>query len=107
MRGCTDPGATNYNSNATVNDGSCRYPTYNQYIPPSSGSGDTGTNAPTSPTTPTAPTTPTQSQPTTYGGGFSYSGSSLLNPNELAALGLKPLPEFNLGLTNTGIRASV
>ena len=27
--GCTDPSACNYNSNATVNDGSCAYPTSN------------------------------------------------------------------------------
>ena len=27
VQGCTDPSATNYNPNATVNDGSCIYPT--------------------------------------------------------------------------------
>ncbi|MEY2664607.1 MAG: hypothetical protein RIT04_415 [Candidatus Parcubacteria bacterium] len=27
VRGCTDPGATNYNSSATISNGSCTYPT--------------------------------------------------------------------------------
>ncbi len=41
--GCTNPSASNYNSSATVNDGSCTYPSYTPpYIPPSGGGGDSG-----------------------------------------------------------------
>ena len=36
VRGCTDPSATNYNSSATINNGSCHYPTYTPYVAPSS-----------------------------------------------------------------------
>jgi hypothetical protein len=43
VRGCMDPSATNYNSNATVN-GSCSYSTYNPYTPPGSGGNDGGGN---------------------------------------------------------------
>jgi hypothetical protein len=40
VSGCTDPSATNYNSNATVNNGSCTYPQYTHYVaPPASNSG--------------------------------------------------------------------
>ena len=37
VQGCTDPSATNYNPNATVNDGGCVYPT----LPPLPGPGPT------------------------------------------------------------------
>jgi hypothetical protein len=41
IHGCTNPSASNYNPNATIN-GSCSYPTYNPYIPTSSGGGNNG-----------------------------------------------------------------
>jgi Concanavalin A-like lectin/glucanases superfamily len=42
VRGCTDPSASNYNASATINDGSCRYPTYNPYTPPSNSGAGSG-----------------------------------------------------------------
>ena len=43
--GCTDPGATNYNQNATFDDGSCTYPTEESIsaIQQDMGEGDDGT----------------------------------------------------------------
>ena len=38
--GCTDPDATNYNSDATVDDGSCEYGTANVVVGISFSSGD-------------------------------------------------------------------
>jgi Concanavalin A-like lectin/glucanases superfamily len=90
VTGCTNPGATNYNPFATVNDGSC---TYSIYIPPVS-----------SPTTPVTPSNPT---PTPVLGGF-YNG--LVPVNELTGLSIPSIPKFDINLggigTSTGIGVS-
>jgi hypothetical protein len=46
IRGCTDPSATNYNFLATVSDGSCHYPVYTPYQPPTNGNGNGNGNGP-------------------------------------------------------------
>ncbi len=90
VRGCTDPSATNYNVNATINDGSCHY---NTYTPPTNGGNNNNNNNP-------PPNNPAPSNPSPAGG-----GSGGLTPiygitipvNTIPKLVLKPLPTFGQG----------
>jgi hypothetical protein len=82
VRGCTDPSATNFNVFATVNDGSCHYSSYNQYTPPSSGSGGGGNNSNNTP---------------------AFNGISVsVNSSATGNLYLKPIPGFAFGVDGAG-----
>ena len=86
VRGCTDPSATNYNPSATIN-ASCSYPHYTAYVPPASGGNSQST------TNTAAPSSPAFN-----------SGGNLLSLAQLRALGLTNLPQFSLNLgTSTGL----
>ena len=88
VRGCTDPGATNYNPNATINSGSCSYPT-NQRGVPSGGDNSNNNNNNNN----------NNAQNTNPGGGGIFSGS--IPVNMLGQLNLAPLPRFSFDLGST------
>ena len=99
VRGCTNPSATNYNSNATVNDGSCSYPSYNTIDPnPSSNSGGNSNSNNDN-------NTPNNNPPAFSGGG---GAGFTLSPEILHQLLLRGITGIstpiinNVGITNFG-----
>ncbi|MEI6057656.1 MAG: LamG-like jellyroll fold domain-containing protein [bacterium] len=90
VRGCTNPSASNYNPSATVNDGSCSYPSYTTtYVPPGSGGTGDGSSQSNS-----------NSQSNNSNSSNSGGGGTQFTLEQLRALFLKNLPKGGLSSTS-------